>query len=545
MKKYLTEKNLSIASIVLMAIALFFGYKFYLLYDYDASSLQGIADLFKGIGELVDNVFYNLIFVGLVFAAYVYSAYVINKDKPKSLPRIIAYGVITAMLFYAYTTLKKNVDFDLTGENLLEDLSTMLDSQSSALENQYNAINSGITVYILALVLQFVAGIPSLISVIKEQRSSEVSANVQNVEANVQKKVSPALPKTDQPKQDAQDTEVSSMPPINKNMPKIPNMPNIPGSNKSGSGSIQESMINSIKGYDYQGKANQYQDQVKNYLNTEKGSKNFRLGALAVTAAIVLFAVVKLFGAMTAPTVDLTENCELSVQGSNGEGAAYAACSINTEDLSLNVLQQKTINGIRWEISPEKDLSNGDTVKVVAKYDKKKLKKAGIRVKNKEKTMKVKGLKDTYKKYESVPKEDREAMDEAALELIELKYQQDYDKFISIEDTVLVAKYYTYDEANNGKVRYVYHVTSLMEGYDDGTKLYDDYVACEFSNLSPEEELVTDFSSPHVFVNIDVYSGDSTYNDIIRMSHSNYDEEQLEVIEEKKGDFKINQNNDY
>lgn len=86
-----------------------------------------------------------------------------------------------------------------------------------------------------------------------------------------------------------------------------------------------------------------------------------------------------------AHTVNLTENIEYVELGTNGSGYI----KIVDNDVDSQLIQD-------YQLSENKQLSNGDTVTITVKYDKNYAKDKGLKVENPQRTIKINNLTDKY-----------------------------------------------------------------------------------------------------------------------------------------------------
>ena len=133
-----------------------------------------------------------------------------------------------------------------------------------------------------------------------------------------------------------------------------------------------------------------------------KKSSKLKIGVLAAIAIIIIAAGGYI---LTRPKViNLNDYTECEISGYEGYGTAYADFNEDkfvrdvysiAQKKDENVSEEYLFKGVRLSANatPDKNLSNGDTVKVTYKFNEDDFKKYGIKLKAKTQTVKAKGLK--------------------------------------------------------------------------------------------------------------------------------------------------------
>ena len=86
---------------------------------------------------------------------------------------------------------------------------------------------------------------------------------------------------------------------------------------------------------------------------------------ISLLSMVCILVLIAYFFFMRNVEIDIMENAQYSYVGENGN----ASVVVNPKQGDLNQRMQDFLNSVKYEVSPNTDLSNGDTIHVTATYD--------------------------------------------------------------------------------------------------------------------------------------------------------------------------------
>lgn len=215
-------------------------------------------------------------------------------------------------------------------------------------------------------------------------------------------------------------------------------------------------------------------------------SKNGKITIGLLIGIVCLFAGYKVWDQFFNKTqIDAFEGMTVTFDGYNGAGKAEIDkpdIDYDQTDLDMSVF----ISGIDYEVEKDGELSNGDKVKVVAKYSEETAKSLKVVLKEESREFEVNGLtvqyqsaseidKDLFKKaYQDVDKKSKSSLySDSKYEFYKAYYAWQPDKKISLQSNKLIFVYketykgYDYEKhADTDKVRYVSYYVTFNSSYE-------------------------------------------------------------------------------
>ncbi|MDF9825904.1 hypothetical protein M2475_002285 [Breznakia sp. PF5-3] len=189
--------------------------------------------------------------------------------------------------------------------------------------------------------------------------------------------------------------------------------------------------------------------------------------------------------------VDLTNDKYIDINYEGVSGAGSITVDSNYKYDEENVDLTKFYNSISYNIEPNEELQNGDTVVLTMKFDEDLAEKANINVTKYEKSWKVKGLDIAYTNYNRLSEKeankiksiaDNVANNNAKKDIFLDSYSfssLDRDKDISVSDPEIVAIYFCSYEGSeyesSGDMIFLYKVTVTGTKTSFGDRTNDSY----------------------------------------------------------------------
>lgn len=136
---------------------------------------------------------------------------------------------------------------------------------------------------------------------------------------------------------------------------------------------------------------------------------------LSLTIMISILLGVTYLGFMQKLDIDIMKNMELVYSGENGNATLRVRNSSKVIDQRVDAL----IVTVKYQASPNSGLSNGDTVHIVASYDKEVAKQYKFRIKETSKDITVEGLPSQYPNLAAINTDYLEAIEDAANDYIQ------------------------------------------------------------------------------------------------------------------------------
>lgn len=161
-------------------------------------------------------------------------------------------------------------------------------------------------------------------------------------------------------------------------------------------------------------------------MNSEKlKSKLIYFGAILGMCAILVLLTYNYF--LRTIRVDVMKDIVFTYTGENGNASVIAT----NESDDLNKRTQDFLNTVTYEITPNSDLSNGDTIHVVASFNESIASQYHFEAKNVEKDFEVEGLNYRYETLEDIDEEYLDKILQTTDDYIESNKQEIYQINVS------------------------------------------------------------------------------------------------------------------
>lgn len=181
---------------------------------------------------------------------------------------------------------------------------------------------------------------------------------------------------------------------------------------------------------------------------------------ISLLSMVCILVLIAYFFFMRNVEIDIMENAQYSYVGENGN----ASVVVNPKQGDLNQRMQDFLNSVKYEVSPNTDLSNGDTIHVTATYDEALANQYHYKPKSVEADVKVEGLANRYKALEDIPKFLITDGKDAAIEYVKDNDDSIYslegkkEKTPSLDKVKIVYSAYLKSNQKNNSDRFVYIV---------------------------------------------------------------------------------------
>lgn len=121
---------------------------------------------------------------------------------------------------------------------------------------------------------------------------------------------------------------------------------------------------------------------------------------MCLLSMICILVLIAYFFFLRNVEIDIMANAQYTYVGENGN----ASVTVSAKQGDLNQRTQDFLNSVQYEVSPNTDLSNGDTIHVTATYDEALANQYHYQPKSVETDVVVKGLANRYSALEDIPK---------------------------------------------------------------------------------------------------------------------------------------------
>lgn len=191
----------------------------------------------------------------------------------------------------------------------------------------------------------------------------------------------------------------------------------------------------------------------------------------------------------------------------NGESGSATVTAINASD-DINQRVQEFLDSVEYEINPNTNLSNGDTIHVVATYDDQIAQQYHYQAINIEADFIVEGLNNRFESIEDISQEYLDEIDTQSLQYIEEHAEEIYELDMSGEvsstqyesSTILFSAFLKsnstqsdrvvsvcqIDYTVNGELRQIYYLVCIPD-INDGNEVQTQNIYGEKAYLSQEE----------------------------------------------------------
>lgn len=191
-----------------------------------------------------------------------------------------------------------------------------------------------------------------------------------------------------------------------------------------------------------------------------------------VWMACLLFSLffIGYFFFLRTSQIDVTQHVRLSYSGENGS----ASVRVSSSEISVNQRIQDFYDSLRYTVTPNEGLKNGDTITISTEYDHELAKQYHLEAIHQVKTVVVEGLPDRYESVEQLPQTLTEALGKHADAYLEKHLnsilQNDFTDFYSgdqtrLESYEIVAQAFlkSKNQDNSDRLVVIYQMTATGE----------------------------------------------------------------------------------
>lgn len=170
-------------------------------------------------------------------------------------------------------------------------------------------------------------------------------------------------------------------------------------------------------------------------------------------AMCALLVLVAYFGFLKTTNIDVTDNIEIVYMGENGNASA----AVETNYTNLNQRMSDFMKTVRYQVTPDENLSNGDTIMVKSTYDHALANQYHFNPIHTSKAVIVEGLPSRYTFSTEIPidflEEANVSMDEwlenHGETIFETETRMDYPDNVVMEDEVLYSAFLKANETSS------------------------------------------------------------------------------------------------
>lgn len=181
---------------------------------------------------------------------------------------------------------------------------------------------------------------------------------------------------------------------------------------------------------------------------------------MCLLSMICILVLIAYFFFLRNVEIDIMANAQYTYVGENGN----ASVTVSAKQGDLNQRAQDFLNSVQYEVSPNTDLSNGDTIHVTATYDEALANQYHYQPKSVETDVVVKGLANRYSALEDIPKALVQDGKDAAIDYVKDNQESIYtidgkeDKAPGLDKMKIVYSAYLKSNQKNNSDRFVYIV---------------------------------------------------------------------------------------
>lgn len=181
---------------------------------------------------------------------------------------------------------------------------------------------------------------------------------------------------------------------------------------------------------------------------------------MCLLSMICILVLIAYFFFLRNVEIDIMANAQYTYVGENGN----ASVTVSAKQGDLNQRTQDFLNSVQYEVSPNTDLSNGDTIHVTATYDEALANQYHYQPKSVETDVVVKGLANRYSALEDIPKTLIQDGKDAAIDYVKDNQESIYtidgkeDKAPGLDKMKIVYSAYLKSNQKNNSDRFVYIV---------------------------------------------------------------------------------------
>ena len=144
-------------------------------------------------------------------------------------------------------------------------------------------------------------------------------------------------------------------------------------------------------------------------MDSKERIKNKWIYFIALLSICLGLFLMSYFSFLRTIEVDMTKNVKITYDGEQGRAHAHAKCAMT----DLNQRLQSFYDSIEYEIEPNGNLSNGDTILIKAHYDESLAQEYHYDPIHLEKEFTVKGLPNRFENYQQIPQDYVNAIQKA------------------------------------------------------------------------------------------------------------------------------------
>ena len=181
---------------------------------------------------------------------------------------------------------------------------------------------------------------------------------------------------------------------------------------------------------------------------------------ISLLSMVCILVLIAYFFFLRNVEIDIMANAQYTYTGENGN----ASVVVSPKQGDLNQRTQDFLNSVKYEVRPNTDLSNGDTIHVTATYDEALANQYHYKPKSVETDVKVEGLANRYKALEDIPKTLIREGKDATIEYVKENEDSIYslegknEKVPNLDKMKIVYSAYLKSNQKNNSDRFVYIV---------------------------------------------------------------------------------------
>lgn len=181
---------------------------------------------------------------------------------------------------------------------------------------------------------------------------------------------------------------------------------------------------------------------------------------ISLLSMVCILVLIAYFFFLRNVEIDIMANAQYTYTGENGN----ASVVVSPKQGDLNQRTQDFLNSVKYEVSPNTDLSNGDTIHVTATYDEALANQYHYKPKSVATDVKVEGLANRYKALEDIPKTLIREGKDATIEYVKENEDSIYslegknEKVPNLDKMKIVYSAYLKSNQKNNSDRFVYIV---------------------------------------------------------------------------------------
>ena len=182
---------------------------------------------------------------------------------------------------------------------------------------------------------------------------------------------------------------------------------------------------------------------------------------ISLLGMVMILVLIAYFFFLRNVEVDIMDNAQYTYVGENGN----ASVVVSAKQGGLNQRMQDFLNSVEYEVSPNSNLSNGDTIHVSATYDEALANQYHYQPKSVETDIVVEGLANRYHSLQDIPKALIKEGRSAALDYVKENQESIYkldgkeEKTPGLEKMKIVYSAYLKSNQKNNSDRFTYIIS--------------------------------------------------------------------------------------